>query len=614
MEMQLTKVLYRGLLSSAGYIILALLVIVNITFYKFLESDYQSATKAHNKAFSVITAHADESQVKAYVSKLSTETRLVKNWNIIDKSNKIGSEEAIFLAKSPSVYLFESEQQYLLVTHATFLALNMKSLIIFNFLFAVTCLLSITLTQRRLFKYWRVLIQLETWASRQAKDDNFKFFITTEDFHLVNTVRRLNQQRIQAKKGGQEIDHMIRSQTFLDKLTGLGNRRYFDNRLEALLQEEGDVNGAVFFIHFAPLDKLRTLQGKRATSHYVKNYASLLTPYLDDIQQSIVARLSYSEFAILIPYGDQTLVEKIASELVDKSERFALPNNLDQGRACYIGVKMFNQTETPFHILAEADLALRAAQLQGPSSWFMYESNNLPISEVKGSVRWRIALNKALEQNNFLLDLKPVLDFNGNVMQYEANVKMIDEEEKLISSNIFMPMARKSGVIKEIDKVALSLVTEELKHQDSSKISVKIHIDSLLDRDFDLWLVKFLKKHVKNMPRVILEISEFDLTHNVKKVRQLLKIVKRYKGNVMVSQVGLYVVDLGYLNHIEVDSLKLHHSITGLVLNNSDNQLFIRSLVGVANAQKQQVIATGLDSEMQIERLKKLGVDAYQRN
>ncbi|WP_343823833.1 EAL domain-containing protein [Psychrosphaera haliotis] len=612
--MQLTKVLYRGLLSSAGYIILALLVIVNITFYKFLESDYQSATKAHNKAFSVITAHADESQVKAYVSKLSTETRLVKNWNIIDKSNKIGSEEAIFLAKSPSVYLFESEQQYLLVTHATFLALNMKSLIIFNFLFAVTCLLSITLTQRRLFKYWRVLIQLETWASRQAKDDNFKFFITTEDFHLVNTVRRLNQQRIQAKKGGQEIDHMIRSQTFLDKLTGLGNRRYFDNRLEALLQEEGDVNGAVFFIHFAPLDKLRTLQGKRATSHYVKNYASLLTPYLDDIQQSIVARLSYSEFAILIPYGDQTLVEKIASELVDKSERFALPNNLDQGRACYIGVKMFNQTETPFHILAEADLALRAAQLQGPSSWFMYESNNLPISEVKGSVRWRIALNKALEQNNFLLDLKPVLDFNGNVMQYEANVKMIDEEEKLISSNIFMPMARKSGVIKEIDKVALSLVTEELKHQDSSKISVKIHIDSLLDRDFDLWLVKFLKKHVKNMPRVILEISEFDLTHNVKKVRQLLKIVKRYKGNVMVSQVGLYVVDLGYLNHIEVDSLKLHHSITGLVLNNSDNQLFIRSLVGVANAQKQQVIATGLDSEMQIERLKKLGVDAYQRN
>lgn len=612
--MQLTKVLYRGLLSSAGYIILALLLIVNITFYKFLESDYQSAVKAHNKAFGVIAEHVDESQIKAHVSKLSKDTRLVKNWNVIDKSNKTGVEEAVFLAKSSTVNLFESEQHYLLVSFASLLEMNLKPLIIFNFLFAVTCLLSITLTQRRLFKYWRVLIQLETWASRQAKDDNFKFFITTEDFHLVNTVRRLNQQRIQAKKGGQEIDHMIRSQTFLDKLTGLGNRRYFDNRLEALLQEEGDVNGAVFFIHFAPLDKLRILQGKRATSHYVKNYASLLTPYLDDIQQSIVARLSYSEFAILIPYVDQALVEKIASELVDKSERFALPNNLDQGRVCYIGVKMFNQTETPFHILAEADLALRAAQLQGPSSWFMYESNNLPISEVKGSVRWRIALNKALEQNNFLLDLKPVLDFNGNVMQYEANVKMIDEEEKLISSNIFMPMARKSGVIKEIDKAALSLVTEELKHLDTSKISVRIHIDSLLDRDFDLWLVKFLKKHVKNMPQVIIEISEFDLTHNVKKVRQLLKIVKRYQGNVMVSQVGLYVVDLGYLNHIDVDSLKLHHSITGLVLNNSDNQLFVRSLVGVANAQKQQVIATGLDSEMQIERLRTLGVDAYQRN
>ncbi|WP_210560984.1 EAL domain-containing protein [Psychrosphaera aestuarii] len=618
--MQLTKVLYRGLMSSAGYIILSLFIFTNSVLFIALNSVYQSNIKQQLALLSastqisnsVLPSPTNKTTLQNQVAKLTNQSDFIISSLVRDKSEAYAaSMDSKFNSTS---LLIIGENYNLEVQFRSFWRIHLKTFLGYNFLYGLICILSIMFTQRRLFKHWKILIQLEMWASRQAKDDNFKFFISSEKYHLVNTIRKLNNQRIEAKKSGQEIDHLIRSQAFLDQVTGLGNRRYFDNRLEALLQEEGEVRGAVFFINFATLDKLKNLQGKKATAYYVKNYANLLIPYLDDTQQSIVARLTYSEFAILIPFVDAKIVEKVASELIDKSQRLALPFGLDQTTSCYIGVKMFDQTETSFHILAETDLALRAAQLQGPSSWFMYEANYLPESEVKGSVRWRISLEKALKSRHFLLDLKPVNTFTGKVEQFDATLKMIDEQQNLIAACIFMPMARKSGMIAEIDKLALELALEELAQLETTPISVRLHIDSLLNRDFDLWLVRFLKQNSTMMPRVIIEISEFELTNNVKQIRQLLKIVKRYNGNVMVSQVGLYVVDLSYLNLLSVDSLKLHPSISGLLQNKYENQLFIKSLVGVANTQKQKVIATGIESESQIKKLKHLGVDCFQRN
>ena len=80
----------------------------------------------------------------------------------------------------------------------------------------------------------------------------------------------------------------------------------------------------------------------------------------------------------------------------------------------------------------------------------------------------------------------------------------------------------------------------------------------------------------------------------------------------MVDQVGLYVVDTEYLNHVKIDFLKLHQSIVNHIAVRPENQMFIRSLQGVLNAQYLGIFAMGVESEQEVTILHRLGIIGMQ--
>jgi len=143
-------------------------------------------------------------------------------------------------------------------------------------------------------------------------------------------------------------------------------------------------------------------------------------------------------------------------------------------------------------------------------------------------------------------------------------------------------------------------------------VSVNIHIDSWLNRDFCNWLVKYLKRNQHLANNIIFEVSEFELAHHAKKLSSIFAAVKRFNAKVMVDQVGLYVVDTEYLNHLQVDFLKLHQSIVNHINSRPENQMFIRSLQGVVNNKKLTLFAMGVESDEEIATLKRLGVIGMQ--
>lgn len=618
--MQLTRVIYNGLMKCAGYIILSLFVFVNAVMVFISKSEYEQRLASQHQYLSSILAASPATLKSEQIGVLND---MLFGWRIYDAGD---NEVFVFQSsvnekevEKTSAKVTLPEQTYRIdLLHKSFFQYYFQRFMLSNALLALVCLGGLAGTHRGVLKHWKVFIQIEAWASRFSREKDTKFFIKTHDYHLVNTIRKINNERIQAQKGNQKIDHLIRSQAFLDKLTGLGNRLYFDNRLEALLKQDAGVLGAVLLIQFNVLDELAEQIGKRATSHYVKNYASLLVPFLDDTQETIVARVGYSEFAILFPYVEPKALEGVALNIIEKSQRFALPKGYDQLRSCYIGVKTFNYTETPFHILAEVDLALRASQLHGPAGFFMYEAGALPDHEIKGSVRWRLTIENALENRDFKLFLDPVNDVDENCQFYDSVLHLIDENDKEIEPTVFLPMARNCGKIPAIDQAKLENVIQKLQSSDRKNkpvpaIATRLHLDSWHNREFNLWLVKFLKKHTALIPRIIFEFSEFELVNNVTQAKKLIKLIKRYQGQVMVSQVGLYVVDLGYLNKLEIDGLKLHQSIAKNLDGNRENELFIRSLVGVAATRHQQVFAIGIESAKQIKKIKQLGLSGFSK-
>ena len=604
--MQFSRILYQLLIKHALVSFGIAFLLVNTLMIGLAKDSLKSQIHSQQEYISQLLVIAIPTEI---VKPLSSN---ILGWSLVAED---GEEiERFHFGKSwhMSESRFAHEQGTLVITHKTFFSAHAMKLALANFAVLLAYITVALFTHFNFYRHWKALIQLEAWASRYDKNPKFKFLLRSRDYLLINAIRRLLKERSDAQKGGHKADHFIRSQTFLDNSTGLGNRLYFEHRLDSVLQQDDKVYGAVLIIHYGAVQAVRDEEGKDSAVVLLQEFAEILKEYVDDTAQSVVSRINTEEFAILLPYVDGNEVERIALNVLRMSQKVRFPSYVDTNMICHIGADMYDRENTSFQIMAEADMALRAAQLHGPSGWFMYDSGELPPSEIKGSVRWRTTIQNALENNKFALYFQPVIDNVMRVHHHEVLARMEDGRGEMISAKVFFPMAKKCGLIPEIDKQVLTAIADTLEKNPFTPISVNIHIDSWLNRDFCNWLIRFLKQHSQYASFLIFEISEFELAKHSRKLRSILSAVRRYNVQLMVDQVGLYVIETSYLQQNSVEYLKLHRSIVHNLHEKPENQMFIRSLQSVVAEKELLVFAMGVESEQELGALNRLGVTGVQ--
>lgn len=604
-SMQFTSVLYRLLIRIALGQLFLLLVLYNLLVWLLASQELDTHVAAQAKYLSGVV-----SSEKSITTSVPLSAPILSS-KLFDANEKLLADAAYAESWSETESYFSLKQTYLVVGHKTVFSAYFPYFALASFAAGISSLILIVLSHKRLSSHWRVLLQLELWATKFSRNNKFRFFLKSHDYQLINSIRELNRQRLVALRGGQKVDHFIRSETFLDKDSRLGNRLYFEQRLESILNQEDNVYGCLLIVQYSVLDVIQEQQGKAEADEYLKRFSDILKQYLDDTTQTVVARINAHDFAVLLPYVEGKEVERIAVNILSSSQKLQFPNYVDTNFLCHIGVDMFSHLDTPFQIMAEADMALRAAQLHGPSGWFMYDSGELPQSKIKGSVRWRVALENAISKQKFGLTFQPVINQYGDVHHHEVLVRM-KEAGEAIGANVFLPMARNCGLTSEVDKQVLTLLSHRFHQYSAQTISVNIHIDSWLNREFGNWLIKYLKAYPDFANKIIFEIPEFELTQHAQELKTIMAAVKRYKTSLTVDQVGLYVVDTEYLNHFEVDHLKLHQSLINQIHLRPENQTFVRSLRGVLSEQTTTLFASGVESENERDCLKRLGVFGWQ--
>lgn len=604
--MQFSRILFDLVTRHITMLICVVFILINGMFYTAAKHDHLSQINAQLQYTQQMLELSLPLDIIEPLSPIILEWQLIDTAGYTQKRKIFGKSWNAAKTKSPV------DGGYILLIHKSIFSAYFIQFFIVNLILVLSILIILIMAHLNLHKHWKVLIQLEAWANRYDKNDKINFYLTNTSYSLVNTMRNVIQIKNEAQKSGNRADHSIRSKTFLDYHTGLGNRLYFEHRLDSVLQDEGKVYGAVLIIQFDMLDIIRDRDGKHVVAQILQQYSEILKEYVDDTAQSVVSRISPNDFALLLPYVDGNEVERIALSILRMSQKVKLPDYIDTNVVCHIGVDMYDREDDTFKILAEADMALRAAQLHGPSGWFMYDSGQLPASEIKGSVRWRTAIQNAIDTNSFVLLFQPVIDVNMRVHHHEVLARMKDTRGELISGKVFFPMAKKCGLIPLIDRQVLLGIVDVMKQGDLTPISVNIHIDSWQNQDFCDWLIQFLKINSQLARYFIFEISEFELAQNAKKMSSTFSATRRFQVRFMIDQVGLYVLDTGYLDYLDVNFLKLHQSLVNQIEVRPENQMFIRSLQNVVANKDILLFATGVESEQEMTTLERLGINGLQ--
>lgn len=424
---------------------------------------------------------------------------------------------------------------------------------------------------------------------------------------------RLMSELHDARQERSRFDTFIRSHTFLDQLTGVSNRMFFDNQLSALL-DEPESHGCVMVIRLADIDVLRHDMGDKVADALIQDLVSQLSTFVLRVPNGLLARYFDGDFAALLPQLGIKEAGHLAEQILKMTQQLPLPSGIDASAFVFIGLVSFRQNDILENVMDEAEMAVRSASLQGSNSWFASSKERPDDAPVRGSVRWRTLLENALNKKELYPFTQAILSRDGVTEQVEMFIRIKDEQGNWLRSVEFMPMVKQLGLAERFDREIMLMAIRLLeKIPGHEGIAVNLTVDALLRKSFQYWLRDLLMQQPRNIrQRLFLELAEADLCQHIDRLRTLARFLKGMDCKLVVVQAGLTVVNTFYIKLLQIDIIKLHPSLVHNIDQRPENQLFVRSLIGACAGTTARLYAVGVQSTQEWTKLRKLGVYAGQ--
>ncbi|WP_434358259.1 RNase E specificity factor CsrD [Parasalinivibrio latis] len=428
-------------------------------------------------------------------------------------------------------------------------------------------------------------------------------FPSTASVALDNLIAELNDARQERSR----FDTFIRTNTFLDQLTGVANRVMFDSRLKSLVQEQ-DCRGAVILVRFSDFDDLVQDQGKEVADELIQSISSILSNMVQRYPEAVLARYFDNEFAIMLVHQPTREVNQFTDHLVKTLERLSPPSPMDTDNWCHAGVALFVSGDRRGRIMDEADMALRSAKLQGGNSWSVYK-RALEEEEARGSVRWRTLFDHVFNNGGPEFYHQKVVDGQGNKLHDEMLARIRDENGLVIKASRFISGLNAVGYGERLDECVVIKAIEYANHTHSECVSLNVNVNSVTKREFYTWLRdKLLQTPRETRERLIFEFHEGSLVSHLDAMRNVSRMLKGFGCKIIADKAGRTVVSTHYIKDIQPDFIKLHRSLVRDIHQRAENQLFVRSMLGACESTGVRIVAVGVEKKPEWDVLMNLGV------
>jgi EAL domain-containing protein (putative c-di-GMP-specific phosphodiesterase class I) len=112
--------------------------------------------------------------------------------------------------------------------------------------------------------------------------------------------------------------------------------------------------------------------------------------------------------------------------------------------------------------------------------------------------------------------------------------------------------------------------------------------------------------------QIEVEITESLFMRNAEEVRTILKGLSRLGARVTIDDFGTGYSSLGYIRHFSVNALKIDRAFLSDFAASSQNVAIVRAVITMCRGLGIGVIAEGVETQEQLEILRKLHCDEYQ--
>lgn len=480
----------------------------------------------------------------------------------------------------------------------------------------VTFLLAVIALHYLLKPLEAIKIQAEAISNRDFSIQNS--LPRTTELRAVVTVMNTLSKKIEDMFTKQtKVMEQLRTISYKDPETRIGNRRYFTMQLENLISSETErFHGALLLIAIAHLDQYKKNYGYEATDLYLKRFVEILSKLCTSNPRYISARLTDNNFALLSADVDAETAKKDAINLLEQFS--ALHVNLKQQTTqCYVGVAIYKTGLSVNEFLSEADMALQAAQAEEEGNWHILNPNELAKSNIQGAEKWKKHLEDVIQNKSINLYFQPVVnlhDKNNPIIHQEVLLRIPDPSGELVAAGVFIPMAENYGLVTAFDRIIIEKLQEKIKqHKDSnSRFAVNLSPGSLRDSNFINWLYKTLSENPQFAKRLTFEIPEHNAVHTLDILPEFVARLDKLGTHFALDHFGRGFSSFKYLRDIKIKYLKVDGSYIRNIDKDTSNQFFVHVITQLAHNLGITVIAANVETETELFTLEHLDFDGVQ--
>lgn len=438
---------------------------------------------------------------------------------------------------------------------------------------------------------------------------------------LRSVVEAMNRMSTRVKEMFDEQTASIerlRSENYRDALTGLANRRYFEMNLKQLI--ETGKHGALLLLELKDFKQYNEKRGFQAGDELLKNTAEFLEAICKSQAhlEYFTVHLSGANFAIVLTNAGEADAMELAQNLAKAMLRFKERGLVDGEEVGHIGVTLFTG-QNYGEVLSAADMALRAAQQQGPNAVSLIDpGKSTGDSPVRTATQWGDILRDALASKRISLLVQPAKAAaeaaRGTVLHYESLMRLTDDQGNVIPAVVYTPVAKRLRLAGDFDRAMISEVLGRLaaKRYGDVPVAVNLFPASLQNKEFVDWLCAELGKVPEAASRLLIEVTEYGMIENVDALRDFIARVAAYGTRVGLDHFGRGFSSFGYLSTLKLEYIKIDGSYVRGLINNKDNQFFVESVIKVAHSLEIKVYVVSVETDEELNLLGNLGVDGVQ--
>ena len=436
--------------------------------------------------------------------------------------------------------------------------------------------------------------------------------VTNEYGNITNYVafaRDISKQKEKEKE--------IHSLAFYDSLTGLANRRLFEDHLHEALSraKRHEQKVAVIFMDMDNFKNINDTFGHHVGDQFLQEVARRIANTIRD--EDTLSRIGGDEFTLLLEeisgledaaHAAERIIEQIRKPFEIGTDKFS--------SAISLGISIYPDDSEDFNkLLTYADKAMYHVKNSGKNNFEFYNST----MNQKAMERLQLEHDLSYALHNNQLELYYQCKTNLETMKIssaEALVRWRRPNHGLMSPAGFVHIAEQSKLIIEIGSWVLHEACAQTKRLldlgHPISIAVNVSPKQFNDENFVSLVSYVLDKSGLDGKYLELEFTESailkDIDLVIKKVEEISKLGVKFS----IDDFGIGYSSMNSLKQLRIDKLKIDGSFIHDIDKNAENRDITAAIISLAHNLNLEVIAEEVETEEEVEVLKGLGCNFVQ--